>query len=115
MIEFDPKTMAIVWQYAGTAQAPLESKIRADQQRLVNGNTLITESNGGRILEVTPDGEIAWEFVNPIRGGEGGERIPIICWAQRLDPSEFDTAFLTSASPAPQQSAEVESPSPADS
>ena len=110
VIEFDPKTMAIVWQYAGTAQSPLESKIRADQQRLANGNTLITESNGGRILEVTPEGEIVWQFVNPIRGGEGSARIPIICWAQRLDPSELDTAFLTPGTPAQKQRAGLRSP-----
>ena len=94
VIEFDPQTMAITWQYAGTAERPLESQIRADQQRLANGNTLISESGGGRILEVAPDGAIVWEYVNPIRGGERAGRIPIICWAQRLDPAQFDTAFL---------------------
>jgi hypothetical protein len=95
VIELDPETMAIAWQYAGTAERPLESRIRADQQRLANGNTLISESNGGRILEVAPDGEIVWEFVNPVRGGERQNRIPIICWAQRLDPDELDSALLT--------------------
>ncbi|HSC27420.1 MAG TPA: arylsulfotransferase family protein, partial [Vicinamibacterales bacterium] len=57
VIEFDPLTMEIVWQYAGSAEWPFASAIRSSQQRLANGNTLITESNGGRILEVTPAGE----------------------------------------------------------
>jgi hypothetical protein len=48
--------MQIVWQYAGTAHAPLDSAMRASQQRLVNGNTLIAGSSGGRILEVTCQG-----------------------------------------------------------
>jgi hypothetical protein len=95
VIEFDPRTAGIVWQYAGTADAPLESAIRSSQQRLANGNTLITESDGGRILEVTPEGEIVWEFLNPVRGGDEGTMIPIICWAQRLGPDELDTIFLT--------------------
>jgi Arylsulfotransferase (ASST) len=43
VIEFDPKTMAIVWHYGGSAEWPLESAIRSSQQRLANGNTLITE------------------------------------------------------------------------
>jgi hypothetical protein len=103
VIEFDPATMQIVWQYAGTAEQPLESVIRADQQRLANGNTLITESNGGRIVEVAPDGAIVWQFVNPVRGGEQDERIPIICWAQRLGPDELDSAFLKLDEPAPEQ------------
>jgi hypothetical protein len=93
VIEFDPQTMEIVWQYAGTADGPFESLIRASQQRLANGNTLITESSGGRILEVTPAGKIVWEFVNPVRGGEENDRLPIICWAQRFDPGDFDTAL----------------------
>jgi Arylsulfotransferase (ASST) len=94
VIEFDPETMELVWQYAGTAEQPLESLIRASQQRLANGNTLITESSGGRILEVTPAGEIVWQFVNPARGGAQGELIPIVCWAQRLDPNDLDPSLL---------------------
>jgi hypothetical protein len=96
VIEFDPATMKIVWQYAGTAEHPLDSEIRADQQRLANGNTLITESNGGRMVEVTPRGEIAWEYVNPVRGGKKGDQIPIVAWSQRLDPSTLDPALLRS-------------------
>ena len=34
-------------------------------QRLPNGNTLITEGSDGRIIEVTPDHEIVWEYINP--------------------------------------------------
>lgn len=34
-------------------------------QRLVNGNTLITEAAFGRIFEVTMEGKICWEYVNP--------------------------------------------------
>jgi hypothetical protein len=30
-----------------------------------NGNTLIVVSNEGRAIEVTPDGEIVWEYINP--------------------------------------------------
>lgn len=90
-LEFDPATMEIVWQYTGTAEAPLESDIRSYTQRLPNGNTLITESNHGRILEVTRDKEIVWEYINPVRGGPDG-KIPIICKAMRLDANA--TAFL---------------------
>jgi hypothetical protein len=95
VIEFDPVTMAIVWQYAGSAELPFESAIRSSQQRLANGNTLITESSGGRILEVTRDGRVVWQFVNPVRGGEQNARIPIICWAQRLDPNDLDPTLVT--------------------
>jgi hypothetical protein len=32
-----------------------------DADRLPNGNTLITDTNGKRVLEVTPEGEIVWQ------------------------------------------------------
>jgi len=37
-------------------------------QRLPNGNTLITEGQAGRLLEVTPDHETAWEYLTPLAG-----------------------------------------------
>jgi hypothetical protein len=94
VIEFDPETMEIVWQYRGNSELPLESSIRSSQQRLANGNTLITESNAARIFEVTPEGDIVWQFVNPIRGGRLNDRVPIICWGQRLAPDVLEPAVL---------------------
>jgi hypothetical protein len=93
VLEFDPRTMGIVWQYAGTAEQPLASEIRSSQQRLPNGNTLISESDGGRLVEVTREGEIVWEFMNPVRGGEDGTMIPIVDFGQRFDPASFDPEF----------------------
>ncbi len=85
-LEVDPRNMALIWQYAGTAADPLNSTVRSHVQRLPNGNTLITESDGGRILEVTPDKKVVWEYVNAVRAGPGEGLIPILCKAQRLDP-----------------------------
>jgi hypothetical protein len=96
VIEFNPTTMELVWQYTGTVDSPLESDIRSYSQRLANGNTLITESNGGRILEVSPDREIVWEYTNPVRGGPDQARIPIICKALRLEP-QVAAAFLNAS------------------
>ena len=54
----------IVWSYTADG---LHSRGRSGVQRLPNGNTLITEGrDGGRLIEVRPDGEVVWEFVNPI-------------------------------------------------
>jgi hypothetical protein len=96
VIEFDPKTMEIVWQYGGTPDNPLSSEIRSWQQRLPNGNTLIAESNGGRILEVAPNRDIAWEFINPERHktSDGRTMIPVIGWAQWIDPAGLDRSLL---------------------
>lgn len=99
VIEFDPRTMEIVWEYGGSAEQPLESAIRSEQQRLENGNTLIVESNRGRILEVTPQGEIVWEFLNPARGGEAESQIAIVASARRVPLNHLDQDFLAELSP----------------
>ena len=96
VIEFDPKNDGIVWKYSGSAEHPFESVLRSVQSRLPNGNTLITESDGGRLFEVTPAGEIVWEFVNPERGGENDEFIPIVSSGERIDPKSLDPDFLQS-------------------
>lgn len=88
VIEFDPVTHEIEWIYAGDADNPLESRTRSAQQRLANGNTLITESDAGRILEVSAAGEIVWEFINPERWGEGEAYTPVVFWAQRYDRAD---------------------------
>jgi hypothetical protein len=100
VIEFRPDTQEIVWSYAGTKDHPLDSSVRSSEARLPNGNTLIVESDGGRIVEVTPAGATAWEFVNPVRAGDHGDRIPIIFWVQRVDPdSYFERDFRARLTP----------------
>ncbi len=39
--------------------------IVSSAQRLPNGNTLIAYGPQGRVLEVTPNGKVAWDYVNP--------------------------------------------------
>jgi hypothetical protein len=97
VIEFNPRTMEIVWSYSGTPLSPLKSALRSWQQRLENGNTLIVESDGGRIVEVTPKGEIAWEFLNPVRHKDEPAqppKIPVIGWAERIDPATLDPSLF---------------------
>ncbi|WP_158059402.1 aryl-sulfate sulfotransferase [Halorussus halophilus] len=36
-----------------------------DADRLPNGNTLVVDSNNQRVIEVTPQGEVVWEFYAP--------------------------------------------------
>lgn len=86
VIEVDPATTGVVWRYAGSAEEPLFSPWRAAQERLANGNILITESSGARIVEIDRRGDIVWEYVNPVRGGADGREAPVISWASRLPP-----------------------------
>lgn len=74
VVEMDPISGRIVWRYEGDPPQSFYSHTRGANQRLPNGNTLITDSDtGGRVFEVTPDKEIVWEYLNEdvTAGGEG--------------------------------------------
>lgn len=93
ILEIDPHTHAVEWRYSAPPEKPFDSHIRGAAERLGNGNTLITESNGGRLFEVTPGGEIVWEFVSPVRGGEDERLIPAVSWGQRIEPAQLAAEF----------------------
>jgi hypothetical protein len=69
VLELDPITLEVKWRYppAGPRGGRLYSALVSSAQRLPNGNTLITEGNGGRIIEVTAGHEIVWEYVSPYK------------------------------------------------
>lgn len=88
VVELDPLTGRILWQFGGTPEVDFFSKTLGSCQRLPNGNTLISESENGRALEVTPDGRVAWEFYNPHRTGENNELVAVLFEMLRL-PADF--------------------------
>ena len=91
VIEVDPVSGDIVWQYEGDPPESFFSRSRGAAQRLPNGNTLITESTKGRVFEVTPAGEIVWDFWEPgVRKGGlgGGSERPTIYRMMRIAPSD---------------------------
>jgi hypothetical protein len=65
VLEIDPATSKIVWEYKGRPPPSFFSHMRGDAQRLPNGNVLVTDSERGRAFEVTRSGETVWEFFNP--------------------------------------------------
>lgn len=74
VIEIDPATGQIVWEYRGEPRESFFSDVRGSSQALPNGNVLITESTRGHVFEVTQTGEIVWEFWNPDRADDGVRR-----------------------------------------
>ncbi len=65
VIEVDPRTSKIVWEYHDTVPFNFFSPYISGAQRLPNGNTLICEGCFGRLFEVTSGGEVVWEYVSP--------------------------------------------------
>ena len=64
-LEMDPRTGKIVWEYRARPPGALLTMSIGSVQRLPNGNTLIAESNRGRAIEVTREGETVWEYLCP--------------------------------------------------
>ncbi|KAL2208185.1 hypothetical protein CC79DRAFT_1333977 [Sarocladium strictum] len=65
-VELDRVSGKVVWEYRDRSQMHnFFTPFMGSAQRLANGNTLLCESAFGRLFEVTRDGYICWEFVNP--------------------------------------------------
>jgi len=89
VIEFAPATPdETVWSYTGADERPFGSFSCGTADRLAGGNTLITESDRGRAFEVTPEGEIVWEFYTPYRANDDRELIATLFEMVRL-PIDF--------------------------
>ena len=84
VMEVDPVTMETVWAFEGSPEQPFKSETCGLADRLPNGNTLIVESDRGRTFEVTPTGEIVWEFRSPHRAGPDNEYVATLLQATRL-------------------------------
>ncbi len=106
VIEVDPRTSAIVWEFTDPSLFGFFSPYVGNAQRLVNGNTLICEGCHGRLFEVTRSGDVVWEYVNPyfaeerfsvsgIDGAEESRRPVVNNWvfrAFRYTAEEIDRA-----------------------
>jgi hypothetical protein len=72
VLEIDPVKKLIVWQYTGASSERVvwtfHSSFISSARRLPNGNTLIDEGMNGRFFQITPAGEIVWEYVSPYFG-----------------------------------------------
>lgn len=73
VIELNPLTEQIEWEYTTEPKEDFFSQCIAGAQRLPNGNNLICEGCKGRLFEVTPKKEIVWDFVNPFLAEYSGK------------------------------------------
>ncbi|HEV3339406.1 MAG TPA: aryl-sulfate sulfotransferase [Pirellulales bacterium] len=73
--EYKPGTTygpeAPVWSYTAPTKTDFYSFFISGAQRLPSGNTLICSGANGTLFEVTPEKEVVWKYVNPVKGGLG--------------------------------------------
>jgi len=58
----DPEKMEVEWEYGSQY---FFSSVAGTAQALPGDNVMISSSHGGRIFEITPRGDIVWEWVPP--------------------------------------------------
>jgi hypothetical protein len=99
VLEIDPVKKEIVWQYTGESSGnrgwTFRSTHISNARRLPNGNTFIDEGQIGRFFQVTPAGEIVWEYLNPYpRRGKDAEtgRTTLDYSVYRAQPVPYDWA-----------------------
>ncbi len=66
VVEVDPVTGSVEWEYAADPPETFYTFEKGSAQRLPNGNTLICDGDNGRAFEITQEGEIVWEWLNPV-------------------------------------------------
>jgi hypothetical protein len=56
----------LFWTYDGQPSDEFFSSNISGANRLPNGNTIICEGREGHLFEIDPDGNIVWDYINPI-------------------------------------------------
>ena len=88
VIELNPLTERVVWEYKASTPSDFYSRDRGSAQRLPNGNTLITNAAHGEVFEVTPEGDVVWRYLFPEENAEG--KRATINHAKRFEPDFID-------------------------
>lgn len=92
IVRFSAATKAVDVRFSGTDQEPFFTYQLGNHELLPNGNTLLTESGAGRVIEVDASGQIVWEYFNLVGNG----LVAVVDDALLL-PREFDEAFFAQA------------------
>jgi hypothetical protein len=96
ILEFDPRTEHTEVLYEGSREEPFYVFRMGKNQRLPNGNILVTEPDPGRAFELASGGEIVWEFINRY----DDRRVAIIEQATRYPASYANFLKVGQACPA---------------
>ena len=86
VIEIDPSTGDVVWEYHGMPRYQFFSGHISGASRLWSGNVLVCEGTSGRLFEVTRDQTVVWEWINPFVNYRKGEPTVSIYRAYRYGP-----------------------------
>jgi hypothetical protein len=95
VLTLDPRTRQVVAEFTGPEVEPLYSRRSGRVQMLPNGNALVVESEGGRVLEIRADGTVVWEFRSPYLAPDTSDTVASLLSFERIDPTQ--SAWLIGA------------------
>jgi len=90
IVSFDPANGEVKVLFPVGEKDKFFSEIMGSHQRLPNGNRLIAETMAGRVFEVSPDGEIVWDYRLPY----DDEVASLITYAMRVPLNYFEKDSL---------------------
>jgi hypothetical protein len=93
VIMIDPYILDVVWEYTAENFFSLS---QSSVQMLSNNNMLITEAEEGRVIEITPNKQIVWEYFHPDQQNETNSVVEDL-WGQRQQiyrMTRYSEAFI---------------------
>jgi hypothetical protein len=63
IVAVQPHTDSVEIRFPTSKSDPFYTDTQGKWQQLANGNMLLAEAKGGRVVEVAPNGETVWEWI----------------------------------------------------
>lgn len=95
ILAFQPHTDSVAVLFPTPQSDSIYTKNRGKWQPLANGNYLLTESNAGRALEVTPEGRTVWEWIHE---PHSASQVPFVTSADRYALPQEEVASWSCSS-----------------
>jgi outer membrane protein assembly factor BamB len=96
VVAFDPVSGEPAWHYGDDPDEAFYSRTCGAARELPNDNVLVTVSDRGHAFELTPEGDVVWDFRSPHRAGADGTLVATLFEMTRL-PADFPTDFIPPA------------------
>jgi hypothetical protein len=100
LLEIDPRTDEMVWRYQTADPREFHCRSGGACQWLAGGHVLVTDSRNSRLFEITREGDVVWDYLNPAMDPDQRRRSTIKS-ARRLPPEHVE-AILARVAPATQ-------------
>ncbi|HEY0876789.1 MAG TPA: arylsulfotransferase family protein [Vicinamibacterales bacterium] len=97
IMEVDPGSGEVKYRYGADPGQRMYTESSGKHQALPGGNVLITEAKVGRVIEVDPNGQIVWEFINRY----DDEALALVSEATRYPADYFSVADWSCPRPGP--------------